>query len=95
MLPVAGLSLVAMLLLSVVLLPLTVLSMAVFTLVVLALGFHSGLISATSSLSKLVSIISSGPDCRGGNSVIGTPFSSKVVVCGHGLMTLSLTITKH
>ena len=66
-----GLSLVAMLLLSVVVLPLTVLSIAVLALMALVLGFHSGLISATSSLSKLVSIISSRPDCRGGNSVIG------------------------
>ena len=27
--------------------------------------------------------------------LFGSPFSSKVVVCGHGLVTLSLTIMKH
>ena len=51
-----GLSMVAMLLLSVVVLPLSVLSIAVLALMALALGFHSGLISATFSLSKLVPI---------------------------------------
>ena len=40
----------------------------------------------------LVRLVSSGTSVR---IHFGSPFSSKVVVCGHCLVTVSLTIMKH